>query len=198
VGRLRYVVATAAVGVAGLAGGVVAIAQGGRGAADQGPRIGSGTLPEGSYLPYPLAPSAGLDPAEAVPVFTTRTGKAVAVLVGPSVTCLVFSDETDSCAPPEQVALGHSVHVENDCSSSGSHAMNITGLVPSGVRAVRLHYSNGRAIDSAVSHGAFMFDGTTPGRGDPYPEQIDWLNGSGAVLDDHAFPIGPDGFCPGQ
>jgi hypothetical protein len=50
--------------------------------------------------------------------------------------------------------------------------------------------------ETTVANGAFLFDGTTPGAGEPYPTELAWLRTSGTVIDSVAFPVAPGQYCP--
>lgn len=128
-------------------------------------------------------------------VFSTADGRMFGVGTAHQKKCLVFSAGPAQCADPEEIRRGHVFAVQNDCARMGTHAMTIVGLVPAGVRVVRLLYSNSTAASSHVIRGAFKFDLRTPQEHQPYPVAIVWLGRRSQQIRNENFPIGPIGFC---
>lgn len=147
--------------------------------------------------------AAGLDPRAAEPVFVLQTGQRLGVVSGNGVKCIVGMSGTmtmaDHCYTPEQVEAVTDIAVYNDCGTTGSNVMEITGFAPTGANSVRLKFSDGSAQDAKVApEGAFKFDGTTPisSNNAPYPTTVAWLNASGGEVATHRFPVSGADLCP--
>lgn len=168
----------AVVAAAGLAGVVVALASGGGSAAS--PPVGS--VPPG---PEREARALGLAGARSQPVFSLRNGEAVTVRSGPDGRCLMRTHEGraagEVCATASGASSGEGISVTDECASPGAQDMEITGLAPEGVSAVRLLYSDGNTASAPVEGGAFRFEGKNPTPGGPYPQGVEWVSANGPV-----------------
>lgn len=152
------------------------------------------TTPLGKHL---FTRASGVDPGSARLALTTKSGMTLSVADGADgLRCLIAGDGTDSCKTPAEVAKGYSIEVFNDCSKQDG-AMNIRGMVPSQVRAVRLIGGDGTTQDTNVANGVFNYDMPTPRPGEASaPVTVDWLDASGRQLATHGLPVSPGQFCP--
>jgi hypothetical protein len=199
----RFLCATVAIACV-VAGYVAVVAHGD----DQPQSTGAKYLPkvaaeasqsDGKPAPYAFARAAAVGPADAKPVFTTATGETVSIAHGDGVSCLLYSGGADSCHSADEIARGWSFRISNDCSStSTSHPLSMSGMVPSNVAGVRLTYDDKTQQTGEVRDGVFLFDGETPAANDPSPVTIQWLGDDGAVVAEHPFPLAGNQFCPGS
>ena len=112
--------------------------------------------------------------------------------------CLVRGNgprTTETCGTSADIDEGQTIGVSDECGSSGSNRMTITGLAPEGTHTVRLRFSDGSSKDTTVEAGAFIFEGTNPGTGDPYPTGVRWLGSGGTDLGTAELPVVGDQFC---
>jgi hypothetical protein len=135
----------------------------------------------------------GLAPREAETVFQAATGVFVAVLRGREVGCLLYSTGVDTCSSTAEIAIGHSLRVDNDCAERGSRAMTMTGIVPSDVRSVAFRFSDGTVHKARLDRSVFLLDAVTPRRGEPYPTAMVWHGRHGRRR--FPFPIQPYRYC---
>lgn len=147
--------------------------------------------------PGQFARSYGLNPADALLVFTLRDGLSVFVVGNTTAKCLIRSDSSQSgetCDTVPAIDQGQAISVLDECGSSGSNRMEITGLAPEGVTSARLIWSDGIHEDTWVTHGAFKLEGTNPSAGAPYPTAIAWIQ-RGGETGRAIFPVHGDQFC---
>lgn len=148
--------------------------------------------PEAFLAPY------GVSASERQAVFTLDNGQTVSVIDKESTRCLLHGKESQvvgRCFSAQAVNAGEAVTVSDECGSSGSNLMEITGLAPEGATNVKLSISNGTSQETSVVDGAFRFQGTNPGQGDPYPTGVEWLSGSGGSTGSAGLPVNGDEFC---
>jgi hypothetical protein len=140
----------------------------------------------------------GLSSAEATTVFSLGNGQTVSIVGGTLGKCLIRSGvggSSEGCDTPAVIDEGKAIWVADECATSGENRMEITGLAPEGVSAVRLDKSNGTHEEARVADGAFEFEGTNPASGDPYPTSVEWLDASGASVGEASLPVNGDEFC---
>jgi hypothetical protein len=140
----------------------------------------------------------GLDASQATPAFTLRNGQSVSVVGDASAKCLIRNagaHASETCDTLAAIDEGQAISVSDECGSVGRDLMEITGLAPDGVSAVRLIISNGTYESAAVVDGAFKFEGTNPAPGAPYPTGVAWLVGDGADAGTAPLPVDGDQFC---
>jgi hypothetical protein len=182
--------------VAAAAAAALAVAETGK---DGEPRSAEHRAPR----PHRVAPRAprrfaatrrfGLNLRHAETVFQTATGVFVAVIRRGEIGCLLYSTGVDTCSSTAQIAIGHSLQVDNDCAKRGSHAMTMTGMVPSDVRSVAFSFSDGTARKARLDRSVFLLDAVTPRRGEPYPTAMVWQGRHGKRR--FPFPIPPYRYC---
>jgi hypothetical protein len=136
----------------------------------------------------------GLVPRRAETIFQAETGVFVAVVRRGAVGCLLYSTGVDMCSSTAEIAIGHSLRVDNDCADRGSHAMTVTGMVPSDVAAVAFRYSDGTVHKARLDRSVFLLDAVTPRRGEPYPTAMLWHTGHRKHRQ-FPFPIQPYRYC---
>jgi hypothetical protein len=149
--------------------------------------------------PQMMTRAYGLDASSAKMTLTTARGRAAGVVAGNGVKCLEFSDSSDSCSTDATISAGLAVNVVNDCGAGARSTMDITGLVPDEVTAVRLVLSDGTARTTKVTNGAYTIGAATPrGDGDVRPTSIQWVGQDGATSAEHVFPLKTAAdYCPG-
>jgi hypothetical protein len=198
VGRLRLgrarLVVIASVGIVAILGGVGAYAA-----------IGSsGSSPTGQQIaaagpgPGRLVRAYGFDAATATAVSTLRNGDSVSVLLDDEARCLLRMRENrivgEACADDADLGSGRGVSVTDECGSASAHLMEITGLAPEAVTAVRLEHSDGSSEVAPVESGTFKFEGTNPVSGAAYPTGLEWMTGA-ATVGKANLPVAGDEFC---
>jgi len=153
----------------------------------------------GSPGPGGLARANGLNPTAATPAFALRNGDTVSVVANATARCLIRSRGTvtagETCDTRAAVDEGAAIGVTDECGTSGRDLMEVAGLAPDGVAAVRLNSSEGSYQTAAVVDGAFKFDGTNPSPNGPYPTGVTWITGTGAVAGGAALPVHGNQFC---
>lgn len=136
--------------------------------------------------------------ATAVPVFTLENGEHVMVLKARGSRCLLRTrhgrPSGEACASTAGVHGESAIVVTDECGSSGENRMEITGLAAEGATSVRLKESDGNSRLTSVVEGAFRFQGTNPGAGDPYPTEVQWLH-EGTASGTSGLPVNGDEFC---
>ena len=140
----------------------------------------------------------GVHASERQAVFTLDNGQTVSVIDKESTRCLLHGKEsqvTGRCFADEAVNAGEAVTVSDECGSSGSNRMEITGLAPDGAATVKLNSSDGTSMETSVVDGAFRFEGTNPGQGEPYPTGVEWVSSGGTSTGSAGLPVNGDEFC---
>jgi len=177
---------TAAIGVAAAA---IALADTGGSPAEQ---IKANPGPEAFLAADKVSAS------QAQAVFTLKNGQAVSVIDSGSSRCLLHrigSHTVGRCFSEAKVDEGEAITVADECGTSGKNLMEITGLAPAGATGARLAYSDGSSQDATIVDGAFKFEGTNPGQGDPYPTSVSWSGPSSATTSSSALPVSAGQFC---
>jgi hypothetical protein len=159
-----------------------------------------GTVAQMKSAPGPEAfvQSYGLTSSEGQLAFTLKDGESVKVLEKGSSRCLlhgVGSHFDGRCFPDAAVNEGSGISVYDECGTSGKNLMEITGLAPAGVSGVRLLSSDGTSQETSVVDGAFRFEGTNPGQGDPYPTSVQWIKSSSGAGGSAQLPVSGGQFC---
>jgi hypothetical protein len=131
-----------------------------------------------------------------VPVFA-GSGIEASVVSNATGRCLVRRGIAGgaTCGTLAEVNRGETISVTDECGTSEADRMTISGLAPDGTATVRLARTDGSSEDSVVQAGAFLFEGTNPHAGEPYPDGVTWLNSSGAAIGSSALPVQGDRFC---
>ncbi len=136
--------------------------------------------------------SWGVDPATAKPALESG-GQTVSVAQSAKAACLLREDENDHCYSKTSIATGLGFSVTNDCSTGGDRAMLVRGFGPGGAAAVEVVYSDGSVpLKADLVDGAFFLSGTTPTKGEPYPEAIRFLDAGGTPTRSQAIRGGND------
>jgi hypothetical protein len=141
---------------------------------------------------------SGLSASNATPAFRLRDGSTVSTVANGSTTCLVRSvqgHDGATCASASGIAEGHGVSVSDECGTAGNNRMEIIGLAPNGAQSAVLRSSDGTTRSTPVVSGAFMFEGTNPAPGAPYPRTVEWLGASGGAMGAAGLPVKGDDFC---
>jgi hypothetical protein len=139
-----------------------------------------------------------IDVSQAQPVFVLNNGQTVSVAANDSDRCLlhgVSARTAGRCFTEAQINEGAAVTVIDECGTAGRNLMEITGLAPTGARGARLTRSDGSSEVSTVEDGVFEFEGTNPGKHDPYPTSVSWLGKSRATVSSADIPVGDGEFC---
>jgi hypothetical protein len=194
--RSKRLGALGALTVAAAASTIVAHAAAGVPAASHASPLGA--LASGAGGPNGFATAQGLDPADATHVFTLADGVSVGVVGNGLSRCLIrgiAGRTAATCASTAAISEGHGISVADECGTSGSDRMEITGLAPAGAVSARLLSTDGTSRSTPVTDGAFRFDGTNPSEGAPYPIEVEWAAAGGAGTGDAALPVEGDQFC---
>jgi hypothetical protein len=134
-----------------------------------------------------FARAGGVDVTSAQKVYTTEGGGSISVARGDTLTCLLFSDGSDTCKSDEEIAQGWGTVINNECVEGQPRNVSAVGLVPSNVATVRLIFADKSTSSTEVRSRAFLFDGerafVQP------PDTIQWLDDSGAVVGEHTPPV---------
>lgn len=147
--------------------------------------------------PGRFAKAYGLNIAEATPVFTLRNGATVGVVESATAKCMLTQRAgiAETCDTRVAIDSGQAISVTDECGTTGKNIMEISGLVPDGVAAVRLDVSDGSSEITSVTHGAFKFDGANPAANAPYPTGVTWIASDGAQAGQAPLPVEGDHFC---
>ncbi len=140
---------------------------------------------------------AALTDSPGTPVFAGSALDAH-VVARASYRCLTLGTrhaQGQACGTRAEINEGSIIAVTDECGSSGSNRMNIAGLAPEGTETVRLRYSDGSSEETPVEDGAFLFAGSNPTPGAPYPDGVRWLGAGGADLGAAELPVVGDQFC---
>jgi hypothetical protein len=123
--------------------------------------------------------SWGVDPASAKPALDSG-GRSISVAESTKAACLLREDENDHCYSKSSIATGLGFSITNDCSAGSDRAMLIRGFAPAGAASVEIAYSDGTVpLKAELADGAFFLTATTPGKGEPYPATIRYLDEGG-------------------
>lgn len=148
--------------------------------------------------PGRFAKAYGLDIAQATPAFTLRNGAQVSVVENRTAKCMLTRRNGglgETCDTRAGVAQGQAISVTDECGTAGSNLMEIVGLAPEGVAAVRLDASDGSSQPTSVRDGAFKFDGTNPAANSPYPTGVTWIASDGSQAGHAPLPVDGSRFC---
>ena len=148
--------------------------------------------------PGRFARAYGLNIAGATPVFTLRNGATVGVVESATAKCMLTRRDGglgETCDTRAGVAQGQAISVTDECGTAGSNLMEIAGLAPEGVAAVRLDASDESSQTTSVRDGAFKFDGTNPAANSPYPTGVTWIASDGSQAGNAPLPVEGNRFC---
>jgi hypothetical protein len=191
--RRTLIGATALVAMTGGVGTYAAVASKSSPATNPGQQVA--LAPPG---PERILRAYGATAADATYLFTLANGDTVGLVTATGAKCLVRSRggaiAGEECAGDPGIVSGQGISITDECGAGSDQRMEITGLAPEGAAAVRLTISDGTAQTTPVVDGAFKFDDTNPGSGDPYPTGVDWVD-NGTTVGSARLPVVGDQFC---